>query len=137
MALDTGTNIIGKIGIDQTTPGTTNAVALSGGVMPAGTALNTYEVLLTTNTTTTPTATLSYISSIVITVDTAGTTSSVTIADKSGTPVTLVNGLSTATAFLAPTIYNFQTPIKMTGGFTIVTAGAVAATVSVWVNYYQ
>lgn len=108
-------------------------VYINGGVV----SLNTYELLSTTNATTTPTSTTCYVSSIIITVDTAGTTSTVTIADKSGTPVTLVNGLSTATAFLAPTIYNFQTPIKMTSGFTIVTAGAVAATVSIWVNYYQ
>lgn len=109
--------------------GTTPLSVKDSGLSPVGTALTTYEALLTTNATTTVTSTLSYISSIVLTVDTGGTTSTVTIADK--------YGLSTATAFLAPTIYNFETPIKMTGGFTIVTAGAVAATVSVWINYYQ
>lgn len=107
----------------------------AGGV--AGTALNTYAIRTTTNTTTTPTSSTAYISSITITTEVAGTTSTVTIRDKQGTPQVLVNGLTTTAASLSPTVLNFQTPVKMTNGIDIVTAGAVAGTVDVWINYYQ
>lgn len=102
-----------------------------------GTALNTYSIHLTTNATTTPTASTAYISSISISSEVAGTTSTVTIQDKSGTPLKLVSGFSTTTLTTTPTVVNFQTPVKMTSGIDIVTAGAVAATIDVWVNYYQ
>lgn len=102
-----------------------------------GTALNTYAVRITTNTTTTPTSSTAYISSITITTEVAGTTSTVTIRDKQGTPQVLVNGLTTTAASLTPTVINFQTPVKMVSGIDIITAGAVAGTVDVWVNYYQ
>ncbi len=112
-------------------------VQVKGGLMPAGTALNTYAVRITSNTTTTPTSSTAYISSIIITTEVAGTTSTVTIRDKQGTPQVLVNGLTTTAASLSPTVINFQTPVKMTSGIDIVTAGAVAGTVDIWVNYYQ
>jgi hypothetical protein len=108
-----------------------------GGLIPTGTALNTYSTLITTNTTTTPTASTAYVSSIVVSVTTAGTTSTLTVRDKQGTPITLVNALSTAALSVGDTTFNFQTPIKMVSGIDIVTAGAAAATVSVFVNYYQ
>lgn len=111
-------------------------VSVKGGPMPAGTALNTYAVRVTTNTTTTPTSSTAYISSIVITTEVGGTTSTVTIRDKQGTPQVLVNGLTTTAASLSPTVINFQTPVKMTSGIDVITAGAVAGTVDVWVNYY-
>jgi len=104
---------------------------------PSGTVLNTYSVHLTTNTTTTPTSSTAYISSISISSEVAGTTSTVTIQDKQGTPLKLVNGFSTTSLTTTPTVVNFQTPIKMVSGIDIVTAGAVAATVDVWINYYQ
>lgn len=109
--------------------------AIKGGLMPDSTALNTYAVRITTNTTTTPTASLGYISSIGISTESIGTTSTIKIQDKSGTPLVLVPAVTTTTAGL--TIYNFQTPIKMTGGIDVITAGAAAATVDVWINYYQ
>lgn len=112
-------------------------VNIRNGLMPAGTALNTYSVHLTSNTTTTPTASTAYVSSVVITSEIAGTTSTVTIQDKSGTPLKLINGFSTTALTTTPTAINFQTPIKMTSGIDIITAGAVAATVDIWINYYQ
>lgn len=121
----------------------TGQVALASGTIvgvglyPSGTALNTYSVHLTTNTTTTPTATTAYISSITISNEVAGTTSTVTIQDKQGTPLKLVNGLATTALTTAPTVVNFQTPVKMVSGIDIITAGAVAAIVDVWINYYQ
>lgn len=108
-----------------------------GGLMPTGTSLNTYSLHSTSNATTTPTASLSYISSIAISAEVTGTTSTVTIQDKSGTPLKLVNGFSTTTLTTTPTTVNFQTPVKMVGGIDIITAGAVAATIDVWINYYQ
>jgi hypothetical protein len=116
----------------NTTPWLVNAL-----LNPSGTALNTYSVHLTSNTTTTPTASTAYISSISISSEVAGTTSTVTIQDKQGTPLKLVNGFSTTALTTTPTVVNFQTPVKMTSGIDIVTAGAVAATIDVWINYYQ
>lgn len=110
--------------------------SLMGLIAPASTALNTYSVRITSNDTTTPVASTVYVSSIAITVATGGTTSTIIIQDKSGTPLRLVNSLPTATANTTPTVLNFETPIKMTGGIDIVTAGATPATVSVWINYY-
>lgn len=112
-------------------------VNVAGGLVPSGTALNTYSVHLTTNATTTPTASTAYISAISVSSEVAGTTSTVTIQDKQGTPLKLVNGLSTTALTTTPTTVNFQTPVKMVSGIDIVTAGAVAATIDVWINYYQ
>lgn len=111
-------------------------VNVKGGFSPSGTVLNTYATRITANTTTTPTSSTAYISSITITTEVGGTTSTVTIRDKQGTPQVLVNGLTTTAASLAPTVINFQTPVKMTSGIDIITAGAVAGTVDVWINYY-
>lgn len=110
---------------------------LLGGLMPTGTALNTYSAQITTNTTTTPTSSTAYISGIVVSVTTAGTTSTVTIKDKQGTPLTLINLLSTAALSAGDTQFTFQTPVKMVSGIDIVTAGAAAATFSIFINYYQ
>ncbi len=104
---------------------------------PDATKLTTYQARITTNTTTTPTAATAYISSITITSEVAGTTSTITIQDKQGTPRILVNGFATAALTTTPTVINFQTPILMTSGIDIITAGAVAATVDVWINYFQ
>lgn len=116
----------------NTTPWLVNAL-----LNPTGTLLNTYSIHLTSNATTTPTASTAYISSITISAEVAGTTSTVTIQDKQGTPLKLVNGLTTTALTTTPTTVNFQTPVKMVSGIDIITAGAVAATVDVWINYYQ
>lgn len=112
-------------------------VGVNNGLMPSGTSLNTFSIHLTSNTTTTPTASTAYVSSVSISSEVAGTTSTVTIQDKQGTPLKLVNGFSTTSLTTTPTVVNFQTPVKMVSGIDIITAGAVAATVDVWVNYYQ
>lgn len=104
---------------------------------PDATALNTYSVHLTANATTTPTAATAYVSSITLSNEVGGTTSSITIQDKQGTPLKLVNGVATTALTTVPTVINFQTPVKMVSGIDIITAGAVAATVDVWINYYQ
>lgn len=134
-----------QIGVieDATTRGQRAGVDAAGrlatwsGLFPANTALNTYETRITTATTTTPTSSTAYISSIVISIEAGGAGSTVTIRDKQGTPVVLVNALSTTTTGTTPTILDFQTPIKMTSGIDIITASGSAATVDVWISYYQ
>lgn len=116
---------------------TTGTPTVNNQMYPLSTALNTYSIHLTSNATTTPTASTAYISSITISNEVGGTTSTVTIQDKQGTPLKLVNGLATTALTTAPTVVNFQTPVKMVSGIDIITAGAVAATVDIWVNYYQ
>jgi hypothetical protein len=92
---------------------------------------------ITTNTTITLTAADAWISSIVITVDAAGTTSTVTVQDKGATPKKLVNGLSTTGITNTPTVISLPQPVLMSGGIDIITAGAVAGTEDVWVDYWQ
>lgn len=125
-------NQFGNLRIDSA-----RKLRVNDGTSPDATALVTYAVHLTTNTTTTPTAATAYISSITVSSEVGGTTSTVTIQDKQGTPLKLVNGLATTAVTTAPTTVNFQTPVVMTSGIDIVTAGAVAATIDVWINYYQ
>lgn len=134
-----------QIGVieDETTRGqratvtTTKALKVENGIQPTATTLNTYSARITTNTTTTPTAALCYVSSITICVETAGTTTTVDVRDKSGTPIYVIRSVAT-TAIPAngDLVYNFQTPIKMVGGIDIITTGAVAAALGVFVNYY-
>jgi hypothetical protein len=113
-------------------------VIVNNGLMPLGTALNTYETQITTNTTTTPTSSTAYVSSITICISSAGASSNtITIRDKQATPVVLVNAMLTTTASTTPTVINFQTPIKMTSGIDIITATGTAGTVNVWIDYYQ
>ena len=113
-----------------------NRLGTNSGLMPLGTQLVApYSLHSTTNATTTPTASTAYISSIVVSTVVAGTTSTITIKDKSGTPLTLIPGDATTT--VGKVTHNFQTPVLMTSGIDIVTAGAVAATVDIWVNYFQ
>lgn len=105
--------------------------------VPANTLLSTYSVQITTNATTTPTASTAYVSSITVATVLGGTTSTLTIQDKQGTPLKLINGLTTVAITTTPTTFNFQTPIKMVSGIDIITAGGVSATVNAWINYYQ
>lgn len=117
--------------------GTWTVGLTAGGVVnpiPVGTALTTYSIRLTTNATTTPTAATAYISTIAISTEAVGTGSTIKIQDKQGTPLVLVPAQITTAVGLVQ--YNFQTPVKMVSGIDIVTAGAVAATVDVWINYY-
>lgn len=132
IATDTSGNITVQPGnTANTTPWLVNAA-----LNPSGTALNTFSVHLTSNTTTTPVASTAYISSISISNEVGGTTSTITVQDKSATPLKLVNGVATTALTTTPTVINFQSPVKMTSGIDIITAGVVAATVDVWVNYY-
>ena len=106
------------------------------GLRPAATALNTYSVQITTKTTTTPTASTAYISSISISQSVAGTVETLTIQDKQGTPLVLVSAIALS-ALTAPVIYNYQTPVKMVSGIDVITGGTTAGTTNVFINYYQ
>lgn len=117
-------------------------VSINGNVVASNTplsgkTLNTYSTRVTSNTTTTPASATIYVSSIVITTEIVGTTSTITIQDKQGTPRILVNGFVTTSLNTTPTVLDFETPIIMTSGMDIITAGVAAATVDIWVNYYQ
>lgn len=136
LGLDFGFDV--PIVIDKTLTGTLN-VAQQGVIttVPIGAALNATAFHITTNATTNVTAALAYVSSIVITTDAAGTTSTVTIQDKSATPKKLVNAAVTTAISTTPTVLALTAPVLMTGGIDIITAGVAAATIDVWVSYYQ
>lgn len=102
----------------------------------AGKALVPYAARITTNVTTTPTAATAWVSSIVITTEVAGTTSTIEIKNKEATPKVLIPN-SIVTTVAGVQIYNFEEPQVMTSGIDIVTAGAVAATVDVFISYWQ
>lgn len=114
----------------------TSGSNLETGLRPPGTVLTTYSAHLTSNDTTTIISSTVYISSITINTVIAGTTSTITVQDKQGTPLKLVNEFVTTALPTIPQILNFQTPVKMTSGIDIITAGGGAATVDIWVNYY-
>lgn len=131
----TGTGLLG-VGLLEW-DGTNYQRVPSARFAPSTTTLNTYSVHLTSNTTTTPTSSTAYISAIAISNEIAGTTSTISIQDKQGTPLKLVNGLTTTALTTTPTTITFNTPVKMVSGIDIITAGVAAATVDVWINYYQ
>ncbi len=89
---------------------------------------------ITTNTTTTPTSSTAYISSIVVTCTAAGTTETIVIRNKEGTPKVIYQS-PTLTA--GTVTFSFSEPIIATSGIDIVTAGGAAATVDVFVTYWQ
>ncbi len=89
---------------------------------------------ITTNTTTTPTSSTAYISAIVVTCTAAGTTETIVIKNKEGTAKTIYQS-PTLTA--GTVTFSFSEPIIATSGIDIVTAGSAAATVDVFVTYWQ
>ncbi len=89
---------------------------------------------ITTNTTTTPTSSTAYISAIVVTCTAAGTTETIVIRNKEGTPKVIYQS-PTLTA--GTVTFSFAEPIIATSGIDIVTAGSAAATVDVFITYWQ
>lgn len=132
----TGTGLLG-VGLLEF-DGTNYQRVPSARFSPSGTKLNTYSTRISTATTTTPTASTAYVSSIVICVETAAATATVDIRDKSGTPIYLIRSLSLASVLAnGNDEYTFPTPILMTGGIDIITStSGSAATLGVFVNYY-
>ncbi len=95
---------------------------------------NYYAAHITTNTTTTPTSSTAYISTIVVTCTGVGTTETIVIKNKEGTAKTIYQSptLTAGTVTLS-----FSEPILATSGIDIITAGVAAATVDVFVTYWQ
>lgn len=117
---------------------TTGRALVNSGLVPTATNLNTFSTRITTSTTTTPTAATCYISSITVVTTTGNAATTLTIQDKSGTPLILIDGLATTSTLVGnPSPLNFQTPIMMVGGIDIITTGVTPASNNVWINYYQ
>jgi hypothetical protein len=92
-----------------------------------------YSTHITTNTTTTPATTTVYLKTIVITCTAVGTTETLVIKNKEGTPKTIYQS---PTLTLGTSVFAFDTaPIQSLGGIDIVTAGSGAATVDVFLTY--
>ena len=90
---------------------------------------------ITTKTTTTPTSSTAYVSAIAICVTDAGTTETLVIKNKEGTPKTIYTA---GTAVAAGNTYiSFPEPIIMTSGIDIVTGGTTAGVVDVFITYWQ
>jgi hypothetical protein len=97
---------------------------------------NYFAAHITTNTTTNVTASSAYISSLVITCTAAGTTEIVKVQNKEGTPKVLYQSGTLAVGTLTtPSIST--PPLLMTSGIDIVTSGSGAATVDVFITYWQ
>jgi len=93
-----------------------------------------YAAHITTKTTTTPTSSTCYVSSVAICVTAAGTTQTLVIQDKGTTAKTLYTA-GTAIA-VGNTYINFQQPVLMTGGIDIITGGTTAGTQDVFITYW-
>ncbi len=89
---------------------------------------------ITTNTTTTPTSSTAYISAIVVTCTAAGTTETIVIRNKEGTPKVIYQSPTLTAGTIT---FSFAEPIIATSGIDIVTAGSAAATVDVFCTYWQ
>lgn len=94
-----------------------------------------YAAHITTNTTTTVTSTTVYIATVVVTCTAAGTTETITIKNKEGTAKTLY--ISPTLTVGTPLVLSLDEPVLMTSGIDIVSAGGAAATVDVFITYFQ
>jgi hypothetical protein len=106
---------------------------LISSVFGAGNAF--YAAHLTANGTTTVTSTTAYVKSIAITCTTAGTTETIAIKNKEGTPKFLYQSGTLTVG--SPLVLTFaaNAPVQMTGGIDIVYAGAGAGVVDVFICY--
>jgi hypothetical protein len=133
-ALPAGSNILGKVGIDQTTIGTTNAITLNKRASTTSLSPNYTANRLAAKATTNVTAATAYLSSLVITTSAAGTAMSITVQNKEGTPKIVY----TITSAVVGTVnFSFNEPILMTSGIDIVIGGTTAGTVDVFTTYWQ
>jgi hypothetical protein len=98
-----------------------------------GAGNQSYAAHLTANGTTTVTSTAAYVKSVAITCTTAGTTETITIKNKEGTPKTLY--ISPTLVVGTTLVLSFTAPIQMVGGIDIVYGGAGAGVVDVFLTY--
>ena len=151
-ALPTGANVIGALVANQSVNnaqvnGSAVVTSVTGvqDVMPrkrtgaTGLSPNYYAGRITTKTTTTITAATAYVSELVIVCSAAGTSVTLVVQNKEGTPKILVPSFTLA----VPTngnpnvVMRFSEPILMTSGIDIVTAGTTMGTVDVYCTYWQ
>ena len=135
IAILTATSIFAQnvfVSNDSTHPIPTTA----GKMTIAGSALTytTSQSHITTKTTTTVTSSTAYITAVAICVTGAGTTQTLVIQDKSGTPLTFYTA---GTAIAVGNTYINVMPQKMNGGIDIVTGGTTAGTQDVFIGYLQ
>jgi len=97
-----------------------------------------YSTHITTAATTTVTSTTCYISTIVVSCSNAGTSYTLRIQDKAGTPKILVPTTTlTVPSTGAPNVsLLWDEPIIMTSGIDIITGGTPGV-VDVWITYWQ
>ena len=124
-ATPAGTNVIGKVAVDQTTPGTTNKVYLTdinAGSYETVAASQTDQVMGSTG------ATGDYLAGVLIV---PGTTSpgAVSIKDGSGSAITIFTGGATSVSSLVPFMVPFG--IKSTGGAWKITTGTNVSAIGV------
>lgn len=151
VTLATGANTIGALTANQSvnnaqTNGATTVTSVTGvqDVMPrkrtgsTGLSPNYSASRITSKTTTTVTASTAYVSAIAIACSAAGTSWTLVIQNKEGTPKILVPSFTlTVPTTGLPVILQFAEPILMTSGIDIVTGGTTAGTVDVFVTYWQ
>jgi len=90
---------------------------------------------ITTKTTTTVTSATAYVSSVAICVTNAGTTQTLVIQNKEGTPKVLYTA---GAAIVVGNAYIwFPVPILMTSGIDIITGGTTAGTQDIFISYWQ
>jgi hypothetical protein len=87
---------------------------------------------ITTNTTVTAVSTTVYVKTIVITCTAPGTTETIVIKNKEGTPKTIYQS---GTLVAGTTVIDASASIQSVGGIDITTAGGGAATVDVFITY--
>jgi hypothetical protein len=122
--------------VNVTNP-TTRPVPVQTVVRAGSTSLapNYYSAHITTNTTTTPTSATAYIATLQITCTNAGTTETIVVRNKEGTPKVLYQSGTLAVGNVIT--MSWDPAIVMTSGIDIVTAGTAPATVDVFITYWQ
>lgn len=111
------------------------AIPVSAQELGNGYTITKKQIHSTTKTTVTPVAQTVTLYEVVVNTSNAGTSWTLTVQDKQGTPAILVSALALATT-QNPLILNFgPTGIKMTGGIDFITGGTTAGVADFWVTY--
>ena len=102
--------------------------------IPGGPVVTKKQIHFTTKTTNTPVSSTCTLYAIVINTSNAGTSWTLTVQDKQGTPAILISALTLATS-QNPLVYTFPQGIKMTSGIDVTTGGTTAGVADIWVTY--
>lgn len=96
---------------------------------------NEFEQPLTVATTTITSST-AYLGAIALTVITPNASTLLSVRDRQGTPVVLINNLNTSVGDDVPQFITFPVPIKMTSGIDIFLSNT-SSTINAWAEYWQ